>query len=547
MSSFFYTKLISNPADYYSNVKKWVNNTDLFSKKYVVIPINISYHWFSCIITNLDAILDFHQNKDKNDAINSDEISINNPLVNILTFDSLRQTHSREIDPIKEFLISYALDKYSIQLDKTQIKMKTCPVPQQPNMSDCGVHVILNIRKFFENPVETIDVWKNSKIKSKHFTAKMINKYFDKNERNSARKNLRHTLKLLQLNYISYLKKENLYEEVMQMEEKKSTNINNNENYDDDDEEIQIIENIDQSSKDNNAQLTSEPPCSRSSSISTTEREPTELHNSVVRQPTGEIITDNEDPVRAASPETASVSPPIRHNILKSSSPFISESANETEQEEFTSPYFGRPSLKTRAKQFEGVSSPIKNDQALSSTHDIMMPSPKPKRIYPSKKIPQLSSHVQSLSTDSMERQSSPNNTNIVISDTEQDSRLGVNSESKNTSGIVNRDDSDVNLIGSSLPNVAEKNHDNTQESNGNNDSLGKILQNVDKELNEKLVDIDDVAFSSPTRGIPRTSATSKGSNAQLLSNYGDENNQSQDSVWDEGRDNPILLEDEDP
>nr|5V1A_B Chain B, Ubiquitin-like-specific protease 2 [Saccharomyces cerevisiae S288C] len=25
---------------------------------------------------------------------------------------------------------------------------------------------------------------------------------------------------------------------------------------------------------------------------------------------------------------------------------------------EFTSPYFGRPSLKTRAKQFEGVSSP---------------------------------------------------------------------------------------------------------------------------------------------------------------------------------------------
>ncbi|CAI4915270.1 BAD_HP_G0005840.mRNA.1.CDS.1 [Saccharomyces cerevisiae] len=547
MSSFFYTKLISNPADYYSNVKKWVNNTDLFSKKYVVIPINISYHWFSCIITNLDAILDFHQNKDKNDAINSDEISINNPLVNILTFDSLRQTHSREIDPIKEFLISYALDKYSIQLDKTQIKMKTCPVPQQPNMSDCGVHVILNIRKFFENPVETIDVWKNSKIKSKHFTAKMINKYFDKNERNSARKNLRHTLKLLQLNYISYLKKENLYEEVMQMEEKKSTNINNNENYDDDDEEIQIIENIDQSSKDNNAQLTSEPPCSRSSSISTTEREPTELHNSVVRQPTGEIITDNEDPVRAASPETASVSPPIRHNILKSSSPFISESANETEQEEFTSPYFGRPSLKTRAKQFEGVSSPIKNDQALSSTHDIMMPSPKPKRIYPSKKIPQLSSHVQSLSTDSMERQSSPNNTNIVISDTEQDSRLGVNSESKNTSGIVNRDDSDVNLIGSSLPNVAEKNHDKTQESNGNNDSLGKILQNVDKELNEKLVDIDDVAFSSPTRGIPRTSATSKGSNAQLLSNYGDENNQSQDSVWDEGRDNPILLEDEDP
>ncbi|CAI5169823.1 AVN_HP_G0119930.mRNA.1.CDS.1 [Saccharomyces cerevisiae] len=58
----------------------------------------------------------------------------------------------------------------------------------------------------------------------------MINKYFDKNERKSMRKNL------------SYLKKENLYEEDVNGE--KSTNINNNENYDDDDEEIQIIENI---------------------------------------------------------------------------------------------------------------------------------------------------------------------------------------------------------------------------------------------------------------------------------------------------------------
>ena len=552
MSSFFYTKLISNPTDYYSNVKKWVNNTDLFSKKYVVIPINISYHWFSCIITNLDAILDFHQNKDKNEAINSDEISINNPLINILTFDSLRQTHSREIDPIKEFLISYAFDKYSIQLDKTQIKMKTCPVPQQPNMSDCGVHVILNIKKFFENPVETIDIWKNSKIKSKHFTAKVINKYFDKSERNCARKNLRHTLKLLQLNYISYLKKENLYDEVMQMEEKKITNINSNESYDDDDdEEIQIIENIDQQpSKDNNAQLTSEPPRSRSPSTLTTEMEATELHDPIEHQSkvqsSGEIIPDNEDPICATAIETPSISPPVRHNILKSSSPFISESANETEQEEFTSPYFGRPSLKTRAKQFEGVSSPIKNDQALSSIQDITMPSPKPKRIYPSKKIPLPSSYIKPLSIDSAERQSSPNNTNIVISDTEQDLETGVNSENNNTSSIANRDDSDVNLIGGLPPNAAKNIDDSTQEGNDNNDSLGKILQNVDKELNEKLVDIDDVVFSSPTAGIPRISARSKESSSQHLSDYENENNRSQDVVWDEGRENPILLEDED-
>ncbi|CAI4065400.1 hypothetical protein N7582_003011 [Saccharomyces uvarum] len=542
MSSFFYTKLISNPADYYSNVKKWVNNTDLFSKKYVVIPINISCHWFSCIVTNLDAILDYHQNKDKNEAINSEEISINNPLVNILTFDSLRQTHSREIDPIKEFLISYAFDKYSIQLDKTQIKMKTCPVPQQPNMSDCGVHVILNIKKFFENPMETIDIWKNSKIKSKHFTAKLINKYFNKNERGSARKDLRHTLKLLQLNYIGYLKRENLYDETMKNEEKKSTNTDND---DDDDEEIQIIENINQQpSEENNAQLTSEAPSPGATQSPppgvnnlTTETEATKLTESgnavdhqMKPQSTGEIISDGEDSVPATR-EASSVSPIIRHNVLQSSSPSMPESASKAEQEEFTSPYFGRPSLKTRAKQFEGVSSPIRNDQSQSSIQDITIPSPRPKRIYPSKKTSTLSPYIQTLSAGSTDRPSDVHDdANIIISDTEQDLETRLHFQNNDTIGITNKDDSDVNLIGGSLPTTSEKiDDDSNQDGNGNNDSLGKILQNVDKELNEKLVDIDDVAYNRSTEDLLRASKRRKEPSPQLLLDY--ENDSSNEEV----------------
>ncbi|CAI2039770.1 hypothetical protein SEUBUCD646_0I01400 [Saccharomyces eubayanus] len=575
MSSFFYTKLISNPADYYSNVKKWVNNTDLFSKKYVVIPINISCHWFSCIVTNLDAILDFHQNKDKNEAINLDEISINNPLVNILTFDSLRQTHSREIDPIKEFLISYAFDKYSIQLDKTQIKMKTCPVPQQPNMSDCGVHVILNIKKFFENPMETIDIWKNSKIKSKHFTAKLINKYFNKSERGNARKDLRHTLKLLQLNYIGYLKRENLYDETMKNEEKKSSNTDND---DDDDEEIQIIENINQqSSKENNAQLTSEAPSPEATQSPppgvnnpTTKTEATNLTRSenvvdqeMEPQSTGEIISDGEGSVPAAR-ETPSVSPIIRHNILQSSSPSMPESASKAEQKEFTSPYFGRPSLKTRAKQFEGISSPIRTGQAQSSIHDVTIPSPRSKRIYPSKKTPTLSPYIQTLSADSADRPSEIYNGNIIISDTEQDLETGLNFQNNDTSNITNKDDSDVNLIVGLLPTTSEKIADNSnQDSNGNNDSLGKILQNVDKELNERLVDIDDMAYNKPTGDLSRASKRRKEPSPQLLLDYendssneevmvhiserndNDSNNRSPNSVQDERGETHILLEDD--
>lgn len=240
MSSFFYTKLISDPTDYYGNIKKWVSNSNLFQKKYVVVPINMNFHWFGCIITNLDSLIGFFEGltDDEKAKLNpkadspglanrrtkaleegpprdivsrlssrsntpltneedDDEITVSAPIVKILTFDSLRQTHSREIDPLKEFLIAYAKDKYSINLDKSLIKMRTCAVPQQPNLSDCGVHVILNTMKFFENPQGTIEVWRSAKSRSKGNT-KVINEYFEKNKRSSARRDLRDILWNLQ-------------------------------------------------------------------------------------------------------------------------------------------------------------------------------------------------------------------------------------------------------------------------------------------------------------------------------------------------------------
>lgn len=155
MSSFFYTKLISDPTDYYANVQNWVTNCDLFNKQYVVVPINMNFHWFGCIITNLDAILRFFEKLSDNEKAklarkpkdepkvspspagqdiisrlssrsttplvaeeedDDDSVSVSAPIIRILTFDSLRQTHSREIDPIKDFLIAYAKDKYGIDL-----------------------------------------------------------------------------------------------------------------------------------------------------------------------------------------------------------------------------------------------------------------------------------------------------------------------------------------------------------------------------------------------------------------------------------------------
>ncbi|CUS23558.1 LAQU0S10e03158g1_1 [Lachancea quebecensis] len=216
LSSFFYTKLISNPENYYYNVKKWVNHTDLFKKQYLVMPININYHWFGCIIENLPSLFSFlererkfkekHQKSaDSEESENSDELSVTSPIVTILVYDSLRQTHSREVEPIKEFLIAYAADKYGLEVSKNQIKMKSCLVPQQPNMSDCGVHVILNTRKFFENPTKTFELWKSAKSKNKT-ASKVINEYFEKKERLNARSDLRNVLWKLQQKQIEFNK-----------------------------------------------------------------------------------------------------------------------------------------------------------------------------------------------------------------------------------------------------------------------------------------------------------------------------------------------------
>ncbi|PIL22925.1 hypothetical protein GSI_15621 [Ganoderma sinense ZZ0214-1] len=53
-NSFFYKKLSSKKevADTYPSVRKWSSKIDIFSKKYVIVPINENFHWYLAIIEN---------------------------------------------------------------------------------------------------------------------------------------------------------------------------------------------------------------------------------------------------------------------------------------------------------------------------------------------------------------------------------------------------------------------------------------------------------------------------------------------------------------
>ncbi|KAI5988964.1 hypothetical protein EDD15DRAFT_2285488 [Pisolithus albus] len=58
-SSFFYKKLnMKNAEEGYQSVRKWTAKVDLFSKKYIIVPINENLHWYLAIIYEPSHVLE---------------------------------------------------------------------------------------------------------------------------------------------------------------------------------------------------------------------------------------------------------------------------------------------------------------------------------------------------------------------------------------------------------------------------------------------------------------------------------------------------------
>lgn len=116
------------------------------------------------------------------------------PKITIYVFDSLRNTHKKELNNIQQFLSVFAKQNFGIDLVPAQFKMKNCQVIQQPNMNDCGVHLISNIRAFFNDTEKTLQYWNNSK-----FTADDQNliTYFKGKYKEASRHNLKKIIREL--------------------------------------------------------------------------------------------------------------------------------------------------------------------------------------------------------------------------------------------------------------------------------------------------------------------------------------------------------------
>ncbi|KAK9370131.1 hypothetical protein V1509DRAFT_618611 [Lipomyces kononenkoae] len=209
-NTFFYKRLtqrINGVKGAFDNVKKWTSKVDLFSMKYVIIPIHERAHWYLAVIVNLcelgkeknggdrlgqspgeqkqndEGVCDIIEHVDSDDDDDRDSTSPkglldkflpkkgtkgilpNEPVIFI--FDSLKLRHNTVFRPLRDYLVAEAQDKRGITIERDQIKSKYGYAPAQPNYCDCGVYVAHYVEAFLSKPEALLPLLVDTQNKKK--------------------------------------------------------------------------------------------------------------------------------------------------------------------------------------------------------------------------------------------------------------------------------------------------------------------------------------------------------------------------------------------
>lgn len=200
-NSFFHTKLVSTVGDeeppYYENIRKWLEKLDLSSFEYIVIPIMENAHWFSIVIKGIPNLVTLAkaQAASVENVPDLEEVELEtssssprrgrgkgseSAISEIYVLDSLRLTHPNLIGPIKTVLKEHCREKHGIIIDTDLIKLRSSRVPRQRNTSDCGIHVIYNLKKWLSEPLKCELMWRKRSTTNRS--------YFNGQERNAMRR-----------------------------------------------------------------------------------------------------------------------------------------------------------------------------------------------------------------------------------------------------------------------------------------------------------------------------------------------------------------------
>lgn len=123
---------------------RWIKNKDIFSKKYVFVPIVLWGHWCLLIFCHL-----------------SESLESESTTPCMLLLDSLQIADSSRFAPeIRKFVSSIFNNEERPESKRLikKIPLLVPQVPQQRNATDCGKFVLFYISLFLENAPETFSI-----------------------------------------------------------------------------------------------------------------------------------------------------------------------------------------------------------------------------------------------------------------------------------------------------------------------------------------------------------------------------------------------------
>ncbi|XP_060198215.1 probable ubiquitin-like-specific protease 2B isoform X2 [Lycium barbarum] len=127
-------------------VRKWTRKVDLFNKDFVFIPVNYNYHWSLIVICHPGEVANF---TDDDTAVSSAKVPC------ILHMDSFRGSHVGLKDLLRSYLCEEWTERTKETSDVVSSKFRNLryiglELPQQQNLSDCGLFLLHYVEKFLE-------------------------------------------------------------------------------------------------------------------------------------------------------------------------------------------------------------------------------------------------------------------------------------------------------------------------------------------------------------------------------------------------------------
>ncbi|EQC53007.1 hypothetical protein SJAG_16454 [Schizosaccharomyces japonicus yFS275] len=210
-NTYFFNRLVSKDKHGkqlgHSGVRKWTAKIDLFTKKYIVVPVNEDFHWYLAIICNVDKLIGSNStatepSETRVRSSNRSPLSSTSPV--ILLFDSLSNMHKSTLRYLREYIIDEARERKHVELSPYSLRGFHAKVPQQSNFSDCGVYTLHYVELFLSSPSQILsDILDRPTLASNRRHQKSFNDFWNVKRISSRRDEMKNLIKTLSKEWLA--------------------------------------------------------------------------------------------------------------------------------------------------------------------------------------------------------------------------------------------------------------------------------------------------------------------------------------------------------